>query len=167
MPAFPAGLRKTPADSEIITTTGLFQKTIGTSSGTKLQATTTVRTPVGVRSMILGAARAPSTPHTPAAVSTRPIDQGAKPAWMSRTVAAVKSALIIRLEHMPQAINVRKNARLHWKRKPSATSSRALRGTPSVSAGRAAGDRSLRIRPSITHDTANVSASKRKGTHLV
>ena len=140
MPAFPAGLRKTPVESDTMTTTGLFQKTSGTSSGTKLHATTTVRTPVGVRSMIRGAASAPSTPHTPAAVSTRPIDHGAKPAWMSRTVAAVNSALIIRLEHMPQTINVRKNGRLHWKRNPSATSSRARRRTPSASAGRRRGE---------------------------
>ncbi len=86
MPALPAGLRKTPVDSEIITTTGLFQKISGTSSGTKLQATTTVRTPVAVRSMRRGATNAPSTPQTPAAVSTRPIDHGAKPPWISRTV---------------------------------------------------------------------------------
>ena len=113
--------------------------------------------------MIRGAAIAPRIPQAPAAVSTRPIDQGAKPAWISRRSAATKSALTTRLEHIPHSIRVRKNGRLHRNRKPSATSARALRRAPS----RGAGERSVRIRPSSTHETAKVTASKRNGAHRV
>ena len=104
--------------------------------------------------MMRGATTAPRMPQTPAAVSTRPIDHGAKPPWISRRVAATNSALTTRLEHMPQTISVRKNGRSHANRMPSAMSARARRRL----AGRAAtGDRSVRIRPSSTQETANVT----------
>ena len=87
------------------------------------------------RSMIRGAASAPSRPQTPAAVSTRPIDHGAKPAWISRSVAAMNSALITRLEHIPQTIRVRKNGRAQENRSPSATSARAAALRPVAGRG--------------------------------
>ena len=163
MPALPAGLKNSPTERASITTTGWFQNTSGTSSGTKLQAMRTVSQPVGTRSMIRGAAMAPRMPQAPAAVETRPMVHGANPAWISRRSAATKIALTTRLEHIPHSIRVRKNGRLHWNRKPSATSARALRRSPL----RGAGERSVRSRPSSTHETAKVTASKRKGAHRV
>ena len=163
MPALPAGLKNRPAERASITTAGWFQNTSGTRSGTKLQATSTVSRPVGTRSMIRGAAMAPRMPQTPAAVETSPIDQGANPAWISRRSAATKIAFTTRFEHIPHTIRVRKNGRLHWNRNPSATSARALRRSPLLGAG----ERSVRIRPSSTHETAKVTASKRNGTHRV
>ena len=73
MPALPAGLSSMPSDRAAATTSGVFQRAIGSTSGKKLHAITTVSRPVGIRSMSHGATIAPAMPASPAAVSTRPI----------------------------------------------------------------------------------------------
>jgi len=149
MPAFPAGLRNSPADSEAATTSGLFQKIIGTASGAKLQAMTTVSAPVRYRSMSHGATTAPSTPNSPAAVSTSPIWTGAKPPSIRRRTATKNNAFTSRLTSADQTIRTRKSGLRTMNRNPSPRLSRS-RG-----AGPVAGDeRSARIRPSRTHETA-------------
>ena len=65
MLALPAGLRKMPAEMAAATTRGVFQKIIGTASGTQLHAVATARLPVRNRSMIRGAAIAPEQPEQP------------------------------------------------------------------------------------------------------
>jgi hypothetical protein len=149
MPAFAAGFRNRPAESEAATTTGLFQKTSGSASGTQLQAFVIASEPVRIRSMTRGAAIAPSSPKTPDAVSTRPICTGAKPAWTSRRIAANSSALISRLSAAENTMSTRKSGRAAMNPKPSTR--------PSLSLGRgssAAAVRSARMRPSSTQDTA-------------
>ena len=95
--------------SAAATTAGLLKKIIGTTSGAKLHATATVSRPVANRSMIEGAARAPSTPKTPAAVSTSPICSGGKPPWMRRSTAAKKSAFTTRFISAAQTVSTRRN----------------------------------------------------------
>ena len=139
MPALPAGLRSRPSPSAAATTAGWFQKTSGTSSGTKLQVATTVSPPVGIRSMIQGATTAPRMPPTPAAVSTRPICTGGKPAWISRRIATKNSALTTRLTSGDQTSSTRKNGRDQGKRRPSAMSARAGGAARSAAGGRQVG----------------------------
>ncbi len=61
------------------TTAGWFHSIIGTARGTKIHAAVTTSIPVGIRSMIQGAASAPRMPPTPAAVETRPMTAGDTP----------------------------------------------------------------------------------------
>ena len=163
MPALPAGLRNRPSPSAAATTAGLFQNTIGSTSGTKLQATITVSQPVANRSMIHGAASAPRMPQTPAAVSTRPMWTGWKPAWISRRTATKNSALTIRLIRAAHTVSTRKNGRVRMNRRPSSSSWRGGFRGPSTEGA----DRSARIRPSSTNETANDNASAAKGSQRV
>ena len=76
----------------------------------------------------------------------------------------MNSALMTRLAPMPYTSSVRNSGRAQMKANPSATACRAFFGAPSV---RATGERSVRIRPSSTHETAKVTASKRNGAQRV
>ena len=160
MPALPTGLRKMPAESAAATTQGSFQNSIGSASGTQLQATAIVSEPVRNRSISHGAAIAPRTPKRPEAVSTIPIRAGAKPACTSRSTAANSSALMDRFTSAEKTMSTRNSGRCTLNRRPS---TRLLR-----SEGRepvdVVADRSVRIRPSSTQDTAYDAASAANGS---
>ena len=121
-----------------------------------------VSRPVAVRSMIQGATTAPRMPQSPAAVSTSPIWSAGKPPSISRSTATKNRALTARLVSAPHTVSTRKNGRDAMNRMPSARSCAGRRGEVVVGA-----ERSVRTRPSSSHDTAKLTASAANGSHRV
>ena len=142
----PAGLSSNPTKIAAATTAGWSHSTIGTARGTKIHAAVTTSIPVGIRSMIQGAASAPRMPPRPAAVDTRPMTAGETPSCTILRIATKNMAFTSRFASAPYAAVARKYGQPRMKRMPSATSWCGLRGGPS----RRGAARSVRRRPSTT-----------------
>ena len=106
---------------------------------------------------------APRMPPTPAAVVTRPITAGETPSCTIRRIATKNIAFTSRFASAPQTASARKYGQPRMKRMPSTTSWCGLRRGPSCCGA----DRSVRSRPSRTHETAKEIASKANGSQRV
>ena len=83
----------------------------------------TTSIPVGIRSMIQGAAIAPRMPPTPAAVETRPMTAGETPSCTIRRIATKNIAFTSRFASAFQyAAVARKYGQRRMNRMPSTTS---------------------------------------------
>ena len=113
--------------------------------------------------MIHGAQTAPRMPATPAAVSTRPMWTGSKPASIRRRTATKNTALTSRFVLAAQIVSTRKNGRLRMNAAPARRSSRGRLRVRST----AGADRSVRIRPSSTQEIAKLMVSAANGSQRV